>query len=45
MRQNARFPERPVLRIVEDRFGQVMQVEKFLDLVKDTKVVIQNVIK
>ena len=45
MRQNARFPERPVLRIVEDCFGQVMQVEKFLDLVKDTKVVIQNVIK
>lgn len=45
MRQNARFPERPVLRIVEDRFGQVMQAEKFLDLVKNTKVVIQNVIK
>lgn len=45
MRQNARFPERPVLRIVEDRFGQVMQAEKFLDLVKNTRVVIQNVIK
>lgn len=45
MRQNPHFPERPVLRIVEDKYGQVMQREKFLDLIKDTNVVIQKVIK
>lgn len=45
MRQNQHFPERPVLRIVEDRYGQVMQNEKFVDLIKDTTVVIQTVIK
>ena len=45
MRQNVHFPERPVLRIVEDKFGQVMMKEKFVDLIKDTTVVIQTVIK
>lgn len=45
MRQNPHFPERPVLRIVEDKYGQVMQKEKFVDLIKDTTVVIQTVIK
>lgn len=45
MRQNPHFPERPVLRIVEDKYGQVMQREKFVDLIKDTTVVIQTVIK
>ncbi len=45
MRQNLHFPERPVLRIVEDKFGQVMMKEKFVDLIKDTTVVIQTVIK
>lgn len=45
MRQNAHFPERPVLRIVEDKFGQVIQGEKIVDLIKDTTVVIQSVIK
>ncbi|MCM1183918.1 MAG: HD domain-containing protein [Roseburia sp.] len=45
MHQNAHFPERPVLRIVEDRFGQVIQGEKIVDLIKDTTVVIQSVIK
>lgn len=45
MRQNPHFPERPVLRIVEDKYGQVVQKEKFLDLIKDTNVVIQEVIK
>ena len=45
MRQNVHFPERPVLRIIEDKFGQVMREEKFVDLIKDTTVVIQTVIK
>ena len=45
MRQNAHFPERPVLRIVEDKFGQVIQGERIVDLIKDTTVVIQSVIK
>lgn len=45
MRQNAHFPERPILRITHDRFGQAIQGEKIIDLIKDTSVVIQNVIK
>lgn len=45
MRQNAHFPERPILRITHDRFGQAIQGEKIVDLIKDTSVVIQNVIK
>lgn len=45
MRQNFHFPERPVLRIIEDKYGQVMHKEKFVDLIKDTTVVIQTVIK
>lgn len=45
MRQNAHFPERPVLRIVKDRFGQVIQGERIIDLIKDTTVVIQSVVK
>lgn len=45
MRQNAHFPERPILRITHDRFGQTIQGEKIIDLIKDTSVVIQNVIK
>lgn len=45
LRQNAHFPERPILRITHDRFGQVIQGEKVIDLIKNTKVVIQEVIK
>lgn len=45
MRQNPHFPERPVLRIVQDRFGQAMHAELIVDLIKDTSVVIQEVIK
>lgn len=45
MRQNPNFPERPVLRIVNDRFGQTLINEKIVDLVKDTTVVIQSVVK
>jgi len=45
MRQNAHFPERPVLRIVTDKYGQHMKEEKIIDLIKDTSVVIQEVIK
>jgi len=45
LRQNAHFPERPVLRITHDRFGQVIQGEKVIDLIKNTRVVIQEVIK
>lgn len=45
MRQNAHFPERPILRIVEDRFGQAIMNEKIVDLIKETSVVIQEVVK
>lgn len=45
MRQNAHFPERPVLRIVADRFGQPMKDEKIVNLIKDTTIVIQEVVK
>ena len=45
LRQNAHFPERPILRITHDRFGQAIQGEKVVDLIKNTRVVIQEVIK
>lgn len=45
MKQNAHFPERPILRITHDKFGQAILGEKVVDLVKDTSVVIQTVIK
>jgi HD-GYP domain-containing protein (c-di-GMP phosphodiesterase class II) len=45
MRQNPHFPERPVLRIVEDKYGQAIHAELVVDLIKDTSVVIQEVIK
>ena len=45
MRQNQHFPERPVLRIVEDKYGQAIHAELVVDLIKDTTVVIQEVIK
>lgn len=45
MRQNPHFPERPVLRIVQDKYGQAIHAELVVDLVKDTTVVIQEVIK
>lgn len=45
MRQNPHFPERPVLRIVEDKYGQAIHAELVVDLIKDTTVVIQEVVK
>jgi hypothetical protein len=45
MRQNSHFPERPVLRVIEDKFGQPVTKEKIIDLVKTTSVVIQEVVK
>ena len=45
MKQNPHFPERPVLRVISDRFGQPIKEEKIIDLVKDTSVVIQQVVK
>ncbi len=45
MRQNMHFPERPVLRIVEDKYGQAIHTELIVDLIKDTTVVIQDVVK
>ncbi len=45
MKQNAHFPERPVIRIMYDRFGQAIQGEKIVNLIKDTTIVIQEVIK
>ncbi|MDE6621164.1 MAG: HD domain-containing protein [Lachnospiraceae bacterium] len=45
MRQNSHFPERPVLRIIEDKYGQAIHAELVVDLIKDTTVVIQEVIR
>lgn len=45
MKQNPHFPERPILRVTHDKFGQVIYGEKIIDLIKETKVVIQEVIK
>lgn len=45
MRQNPHFPERPVLRVIEDKYGQPINAEKIIDLVKNTFVVIQEVVK
>ena len=39
------FPERPVLRIIEDKYGQAIHMEIIVDLIKDTSVVIQQVVK
>ena len=45
MRQNAHFPERPIIRIVKDKYGQDIRTEKIIDLIKETTVVIQEVVK
>lgn len=45
MKQNPHFPERPVIRIINDRFGQAIQGEKIINLIKDTTIVIQQVVK
>lgn len=45
MKQNPHFPERPVLRIVKDKYGQDMHTELIVDLIKNTNVVIQDVVK
>lgn len=45
MRQNPHFPERPVIRIVEDKYGQAIHAELIIDLIKETTVVIQEVVK
>lgn len=45
VRQNNHFPERPVLRVLENKFGQPVVEEKLIDLIKDTSVVIQTVLK
>lgn len=45
MRQNAHFPERPIIRITKDKYGQDIRKEKIIDLIKETTVVIQEVVK
>ena len=45
MKQNMHFPERPVLRVLENRFGEQVFEEKIIDLIKETSVVIQTVVK
>jgi HD-GYP domain-containing protein (c-di-GMP phosphodiesterase class II) len=45
MKQNLHFPERPVIRIMKDKYGQPVRKEKLVDLIKETTVVIQEVIK
>lgn len=45
MKQNVHFPERPVLRIMEDKYGQPLKGEKTINLIDNTSVVIQEVVK
>lgn len=45
IKQNPHFPERPVLRVMQDKYGQPIMTEKRLDLIKDINVVIQEVLK
>lgn len=45
IKQNPHFPERPVLRVMQDKYGQPIMTEKRLDLLKDINVVIQEVLK
>lgn len=45
IKQNPHFPERPVLRVMQDKYGQAIMTEKRLDLLKDIDVVIQEVLK
>lgn len=45
MKQNPHFPERPVLRVINDKYGQAIHKEKIIDLIKETGVVIQEVLK
>jgi HD-GYP domain-containing protein (c-di-GMP phosphodiesterase class II) len=45
MKQNLHFPERPIIKIMKDKFGQPLRTEKIVDLIKETTVVIQEVIK
>jgi HD-GYP domain-containing protein (c-di-GMP phosphodiesterase class II) len=44
MKQNLHFPERPVIKIVEDKYGQHLHEEVLIDLIKDTSVVIQELV-
>lgn len=45
VKQNPHFPERPVIRITINKFGRAMMSEKIINLIKETNVVIQEVIK
>lgn len=45
MKQNMHFPERPVLRVLENKYGEQITEEKIIDLLKETSVVIQTVVK
>jgi HD-GYP domain-containing protein (c-di-GMP phosphodiesterase class II) len=45
MKQNLHFPERPIIKITKDQFGHPIRTEKIVDLIKETTVVIQEVIK
>jgi HD-GYP domain-containing protein (c-di-GMP phosphodiesterase class II) len=44
MKQNLHFPERPVIKIVEDKYGQHLHEEVLIDLIKDTTVVIEDLV-
>ena len=44
LKQNNHFPERPVLRVIEDKHGQTVKEDFTIDLVKDTRTVIDKVL-
>ena len=43
IKQNSEFPERPVLRVIQDRDGQVIQNEKVIDLLREHSIFINDV--
>lgn len=45
IRQNHHFPERPVIRILEDKYNKNMLEELTINLIDDTKIVIEEVLK
>lgn len=45
IRQNTHFPERPVIRILEDKYNKNISEDMTINLIDDTKIVIEEVLK
>ena len=44
IRQNSEFPDRPVIRIMEDQYGKTVKERKIKDLVHELTVFVESVI-